>query len=81
MLLKFKNVSGAHPGFPVGGSADPLGGPTYDFVKNSQKLHEIEKILGRGGGRAPRAPPLDPPLRVVCHLKSSERSTHLFMPC
>ena len=49
--------AGADPGFPVGGGADPLGGgATYDFVKFSQKLHEIEKILGRGGG-APPAPP------------------------
>ena len=50
---------GADPGFPVGGGADPLGGaPTYDFVKFSEKLHEIEKILGRrGGGRAGCAPP------------------------
>ena len=45
----FKN--GSDPGFPVGRGADPLGGaPTYDFVKFSEKLHEIEKILGR---RAP----------------------------
>ena len=49
--------SGADPGFPVAGGADPLGAPIYDFVKISQKLHEIEKILGRNG-----APPLDPPL-------------------
>ena len=24
--------------------------PTYDFVKFSEKLHEIEKVLGHGGG-------------------------------
>ena len=30
--------------------------PTYDFVKFSEKLHEIEKMLGRGGAEAP--PPL-----------------------
>ena len=46
-----RHVAGADPGFPVGGGADSLGGgPTYDFVKLSQKLHEIEKILGRRGG-------------------------------
>ena len=29
----------------------PSGGaPTYDFAKFSEKLHEIEKILGRRGG-------------------------------
>ena len=26
------------------------GAPTYNFVKFSEKLHEIEKILDRGGG-------------------------------
>ena len=35
--------------------------PTYDFAKFSEKLHEIEKILGRRG-RDVGAPPLDPPL-------------------
>ena len=42
--------AGADPGFLVGGGTDPLGAPTYDFVKISQKMHEIEKILGHGGG-------------------------------
>ena len=56
-------LTGADPGFPVGGGANPLGGaPTYDFAKFCEKLHEIEKILGRRGGRAPGAPPLNPPL-------------------
>ena len=44
---------GADPGFPVGGGANPRRGegvPTYDVVKFSKKLHEIEKKLGRGGG-------------------------------
>ena len=32
--------------------ANPLGGaPTYKFIKMLQKLHEIEKMLGHGGGR------------------------------
>ena len=35
------------PGFPVGGSANRPGAPTYDFVKFFKKMHEIEKILGR----------------------------------
>ena len=44
-------LPGADPGFPVGGGADPLGGvPTYDFVKFSEKLHEVEKSLGCGRG-------------------------------
>ena len=43
--------AGADTGFPEGGGADPRGGaPTYDFVKISQKLYEIKKILGRRGG-------------------------------
>ena len=48
------SCTGADTGFPVGGGADPMGGaPTYDFVKFSEKLHEIEKLLGRGGGAPP----------------------------
>ena len=40
----------ADPGFPRGGGANSLGGaPTYDFAKNSPKLHEIERIWTRGG--------------------------------
>ena len=41
----------------LGGGANP-GGPTYDFGKFSQKLHEIERILTRRVP-VPRAP-LDP---------------------
>ena len=42
------------------GSRIPVGGaPTYDFAKFSEKLHEIEKILGGG------PLPLDPPLKFV----------------
>ena len=39
--------AGADPGFPVGGSANRPGVPTYDFVKFFKKMHEIETILGR----------------------------------
>ena len=51
-------LQGRNPGFLVGGGANPpeLGGATYKF---SQKLHEMKKILVRGGRGAP---PLDPPL-------------------
>ena len=52
------STTGAVLGFPVPGGANPLETPTYDFVIFSEKLHEIEKNLGRRG--AP--PPLDPPL-------------------
>ena len=58
------DLTGVDPGFHVGGGAKPLGrgAPTYDFVKFSEKLHEIEKILDRKGGGAPGAPPLNPSL-------------------
>ena len=38
---------GADPEFPTRGA------PTYDFAKISEKLHEIEKIFGPGGGCVP----------------------------
>ena len=61
------NKSGADPGFPLGGGANPPGGaPTYDFAKCHEKLHEIEKILGPQLGRA--RPPLNPPLQMVCNI-------------
>ena len=54
------------------------GAPTYDFAKFSEKLHEIEKNLGRGGGGGgvllPGAP-LDLPL----HAKCQEYSVHFFI--
>ena len=50
--------SGADPGFPVGGGANPPGGaPTYDFAKFCEKMHEIEKILARKGGHVLGAAP------------------------
>ena len=52
------------PGIARGGSRIPHrrgrqlsgGAPTYDFAKFCEKLHEIEKILGRRGVRAGGAP-------------------------
>ena len=42
-----KSFTGADPGFPVGGGANPaVGAPTYDFAKFSEKLREIKKIQG-----------------------------------
>ena len=63
LLVSYVAFSGANPGFPVGGGADPRGGaPKYDFAEfSTKKLHEIKKILGRRGARA-GGPPLDPPL-------------------
>ena len=52
-------ITGADPGFPIGGGANPPeGGPTYDFAKFCEKLHEIEKILGRRRGGTPLNLPL-----------------------
>ena len=65
LALLYITLTGADLGFPVGGGANPPGGaPTYDFAKFCEKLHEIEKILGRGegGDRARGVPPLNPPL-------------------
>ena len=57
--------SGANPGCPVGGAANPGGrARLYDFSKFSEKLHEIEKILGRWGGM-PEVHSLDPPLTAI----------------
>ena len=53
-------MAGADPGFSVGGGltldggggggAGLVGAPAYHFAKFSKKLHDTEKILGRGGG-------------------------------
>ena len=48
--------TGADPGFPVGGGANPQGVPTRKFARFSQKLHEITKILIRRG-RVQGVPP------------------------
>ena len=42
----------------------PGGAPTYDFAKNSQKLHEIERIWA--GGAHPKFYYVDPPLQGIC---------------
>ena len=42
--------------------------PTYDFVKFSRELHEMERNCaprGTGGGDEGRAP-LDPPMKITC---------------
>ena len=50
LLQKPLILTGADPGFPIAGGANPRGrgAPTYDFAKFSKELHEIEKILGQG---------------------------------
>ena len=45
---------------------DGGGVPTYDFAKITQKLHENENILGRGGGEGHQERPLEPPLQKAC---------------
>ena len=67
MDIPQKGQSVADPGFPRGGGTNPQGGaPGYDFIKISQKLHEIKENLARGGGgaRPLRPTPLDPPLSI-----------------
>ena len=52
LKARISEHAGADPGFPVGGGASLRGGGganiRYDFAKFCEKLHEIEKILGRG---------------------------------
>ena len=50
-ILYYGSSAGADPGFPVAGDANSLERrvPTYDFAKFSEKLHEIEKIMGCRG--------------------------------
>ena len=56
-------VAAADPGFSQGGRQLPGGASTYDFAKFSWKLHKLERIwVPGGGGLAPPAPPLNPPL-------------------
>ena len=55
-LKKIKWISGAHPGFPERGGAEPPGVPTYKFARFSQKLLEIKKILVHRGGNAEGTP-------------------------
>ena len=64
-----KGNPGAVPGLPVGG-VNPPGAQTHDFVKFSQKLHEIENILGHNGGVP--GPPFNPPLEhsQFCHMNT-----------
>ena len=63
-----RNLISGESRISQGRGANPKGGtPTYYLANFSQKMHENEEILGRGG-RVPRAPPLDPPLLIFIHL-------------
>ena len=66
--------SGVDPGFTIGGGTNPGGAPTYDFAKISEKVHEIENILGRRRGRPPGRPPWD--LRLVLSLGHKIHDVH-----
>ena len=46
----FNDTSGGSRISPRRGRQLPSGAPTYDFVKISQKIHEIERIWTPGGG-------------------------------
>ena len=63
MMWYLECLAVADPGFPRGGGANHKGGGRQPIIWPifSQKLHENEEILGRGGAR-PSRPPLDPPL-------------------
>ena len=66
-VINVNSFTKAAAAFPIRGDANPRGegAPTYDFAKFSEKLHKLEKILGRRG--APGEPPLDPPLLYICY--------------
>ena len=49
--------SGADPGFPVGGGADPLGGANIRFCQIFPKTAWNQENFGPWGGRAPGRPP------------------------
>ena len=53
--LKNIYISGADPGFSLGGGANPLGGGANlrFYQKFPKNLHEIEKILDWGGALLP----------------------------
>ena len=65
LILRIKSVADKRNFDYSGGSRIPhrrgrqpsRGAPTYDFAKFCEKLHDIEKILGRGGVHAGCAPP------------------------
>ena len=60
--------------FPEEGAPTPHWVPTYDFVKFSQKMREIERIWIQGGTHPSRPLPLDPPLRILQFLWMLETS-------
>ena len=66
LRTKIFKVSGADPGFPVGGGANPLGGRQHmilpNFAKNCMKLRKFWAVGGGGARRG--APPLNPPLGI-----------------
>ena len=61
-VLLFCLYPGADPGFPVGGGADPLEGRQHTILSNFPKNCMKSRKFWAVGGRAPGAPPLNPPL-------------------
>ena len=72
--MAFPNVmslTGADPGFHVGGGANPLGeAPTYDYPNFAKNCMKLRKFWAVGGG-ARRGCPLNPPLTYI-HASESE---------
>ena len=66
----------ADPGFPVGGGVDLVRGavdPRGGYV--SKILHVKTKESGPVGGRAPGAPPLDPPMVPISTIFGGQLQT------
>ena len=64
------NLAVADPGFPVGGGVDLVRGavdPRGGYVLKILHVKMKESGPVGGGGRAPGAPPLDPPMPSVSH--------------
>ena len=75
LLQRPNGDSVADPGFPIGGAPTHWGGANlrhgHFLVKMYAKMKEIDPV--GGGGRA-AAPPLDPPMGVLCKQTFSHAS-------
>ena len=68
------HLSGADPGFPVGGGANLQEGATiYNFANFFKKYHmKLRKFSAVGGGARGGVLPLDPPLLVTIDIDPGE---------
>ena len=62
---------------PEEGAPTPQEAPTYDFAKNSQNLHAINRIWTTGGGARPLCPPRS---AFVCKMLKSHASQKQIRP-